>query len=222
MKILVAEDDPSLRAVLEKRLKANGFAVLAVNDGLMAINALKMESYDLVISDVMMPEMNGMELLKAIRARKIDVPVLFLTAKDGTNDIISGLDAGADDYMVKPFEFGELLARIRLLTRRRYGSRDNTYEVSDLVVNADQRTVTRGDKEIKLSFKEFELLQLLVKNKNKVLSRDQIANCIYEMGDMVESNAIDVYIRYLRKKVDDDFDNKIIHTVRGVGYVVKD
>lgn len=222
MKILVCEDDVGLNMVLKKRLVAHGYSVETVKNGIEALDVMKVEDFDLVISDVMMPEMDGLQFLKIVRDSKKDVPILFLSAKDKCEDIVKGLDMGADDYIVKPFEFAELLARIRLLTRRKFGSRDNIYIVADLEVNCNERTVKRSGIEICLSYKEFELLQLLVKNKNIVLSREKIANTLYEWDSYVESNAIDVFIRYLRKKVDEGFDKKLIQTVRGVGYVVKE
>lgn len=220
MKILVVEDDISLQQVLRKRLVLSGFSVQTASDGLEALSLLKFEEFDLVISDIMMPNLNGYELLKAIRAKKIDVPVLFLSAKDRTDDIVKGLDLGADEYMVKPFEFSELLARIRLLSRRKMGAVGNAITVGDLTLNLDNRTAKRGDVEVELTAKEFELLKLLVSNKNRVLTRDQIASALYEY-DYTESNSIDVYIRFLRKKLDDDFEEKLIHTVRGIGYMIK-
>ena len=170
----------------------------------------------------MMPKMDGIELLKAVRAKKKDVPVLFLTAKDSTSDVVTGLDSGADDYMVKPFEFSELLARIRLLTRRHYGSRENVYSVGDLTIDAMTRKVERAGREITLSKKEYELLLLLVQNKNIVISKERISDRLYGLDDETESNTIAVYINFLRKKVDDGFDKKLIETIRGVGYTIKD
>ena len=222
MKILLAEDDPAIRTVLKKRLEFSGHDVLATDNGRDALDALKSDDFDILISDIMMPEMDGHELLRAIRALKKDLPVLFLTAKDRPQDIVEGLDMGADDYMVKPFEYAELLARIRLLTRRRYGARENAYSVGDLTVDTLSRKVMRGDKEIVLSKKEFDLLLLLVQNKNIVMSKERIADRLYGWNDETESNTIAVYINFLRKKVDDGFDKKLIETIRGVGYTIKD
>ena len=191
-------------------------------DGKEALDALETEEFDIVISDIMMPNVDGHELLKMIRARKKDVPVLFLTAKDSPSDIVEGLDMGADDYMVKPFEFSELAARIRLLTRRRYGARENVFTAGDLTVDAMTRKVERGGKEIVLSKKEFDLLLLLVQNKNIVMTKEKIADRLYGWNDETESNTIAVYINFLRKKIDDGFDQKLIDTVRGIGYAIKD
>ena len=222
MKILILEDDESLKAVLKKRLKANGFTVESASNGEEGLDYLLTGEFDLIISDIMMPKMNGLEFLSAIRTKNIDIPVILLTALDGSGDIVKGLDMGADDYIVKPFEFSELLARIRLVTRRSMGLRDNILSVGDLKLDLKSRTVTRGAKEISLSAKEFDLLSLLIKNKNIVLTREKICDYLYGTDEFIESNAIDVYIRYLRKKIDDDFDKKLILTVRGVGYTVKE
>jgi len=222
MKILLAEDDLAISTVLKKRLEFSGYDVFAANNGVAALDALFADNFDIVISDIMMPQMDGHELLKSIRKSKKDIPVLFLTAKDTSQDIVEGLDMGADDYMVKPFEFSELLARIRLLTRRRYGARENVYTVADLTVNAMTRQVTRGGNEIILSKKEFELLLLLVQNKNIVMTKEKIADRLYGWNDETESNTIAVYINFLRKKIDDGFDRKLIETIRGVGYTIKD
>ncbi|MBR1891084.1 MAG: response regulator transcription factor [Clostridia bacterium] len=222
MKILLAEDDLAISTVLEKRLKFSGYDVTVVDNGEDALAFVMADNYDIVISDIMMPKMDGIELLKAVRAKKKDVPVLFLTAKDSTSDVVTGLDSGADDYMVKPFEFSELFARIRLLTRRRYGSRENVYSVGDLTIDAMTRKVERAGREITLSKKEYELLLLLVQNKNIVISKERISDRLYGLDDEIESNTIAVYINFLRKKVDDGFDKKLIETIRGVGYTIKD
>lgn len=221
MKILVLEDDENLSAVLKKRLKANGFTVECGANGREGLDHLLIGGFDVVISDIVMPVMNGLEFLKEARKSEPDLPVILLTALDGSGDVVKGLDMGADDYIVKPFEFSELLARIRLVTRRRAGARDNVLEAGDLRLDLSCRSVTRGGREIALSAKEFDLLALLIRNKNVVLTRERICNSLYGADEYIESNAIDVFIRYLRKKVDDGFENKLIHTVRGVGYTVK-
>ena len=221
MKILLAEDDIAICTVLKKRLEFSGYDVLDVDNGLDALAALEGDDFDILISDIMMPEMDGYELLRAIRAKKKDIPVLFLTAKDRSQDIVEGLDMGADDYMVKPFEFAELLARIRLLTRRRFGARENAYSVGDLTVDTMTRKVIRSGKEIVLSKKEFDLLLILVQNKNIVMSKERISEKLYGWNDETESNTIAVYINFLRKKIDDPFDKKLIETIRGVGYTIK-
>ncbi len=222
MKILVCEDDESLAASLKKRLVANGFTVEVAYNGEEGLYLSEAGGVELVISDIMMPVMDGLELLKRIRAKKIDIPVILLTARDGSGDIVKGLDMGADDYIVKPFEFSELLARIRLVTRRYSGVRENFLQVADLKLDMNRHVAIRDGKELALSSKEFDLLELLVRNKNIVLSREKICDSLYGTEDCIESNAIDVYIRYLRRKVDDDFEQKLICTVRGVGYTIKE
>ena len=221
MNILLAEDDLAISTILKRRLEFSGYNVLVVKNGQDALDALDTEEFDILISDIMMPVMDGHTLLKRIRAKKSDLPVLFLTAKDSSSDIVEGLDMGADDYMVKPFEFSELLARIRVLTRRRFGERENVYSVADLSVDVNTRKVTRGGKEIVLSKKEFDLLLLLVQNKNIVLSKERIADKLYGWNDETESNTIAVYVNFLRRKIDDGFDKKLIGTVRGVGYTIE-
>ncbi len=222
MKILVLEDNESLRMTLKKRLTASGFTVECAANGMDGLDLLELGGFEAVISDIMMPGMNGLEFLSAVRAKKTDVPVILLTALDGSGDIVKGLDSGADDYIVKPFEFSELLARIRLVTRRRAGLRDNKLEAGDLVLDSAARTAVRGGRAIELTAKEFDLLALLIRNKNIVLTREQICDALYGIDDSIGSNAIDVYIRYLRKKIDDGYEKKLIHTVRGVGYTVKE
>ncbi len=221
MKILVLEDDESLRAVLKKRLAASGFTVESAENGEEGLAFLDAGGFDVVISDIMMPVMSGLEFLSAVRAQKRDIPVILLTALDGSGDVVKGLDMGADDYIVKPFEFSELLARIRLVTRRSAGVRENLLTAGDLTLDLAGRTASRGGEEIALSAREFDLLTLLVRNKNIVLSRERICDSLYGTEDGVESNTIDVYIRYLRKKIDEGHAEKLIHTVRGVGYTVK-
>ena len=165
--------------------------------------------------------MNGFQVLKEIRGKDIQTPVLFLTACTDTEDVVTGLDAGADDYVTKPFSFSELLARIRVMTRKKVEIRENMYQCGDLILNYNDRTVRRGEKEINLSAREFAILFYMIRNQNIVLTRDQIENNIWNMDYEGSSNIIDVYIRYLRKKVDDGYDEKLIHTIRGAGYMLK-
>ena len=177
--------------------------------------------YDAVILDVMIPKMSGFEVLKKVREMKIETPVLFLTARDSVEDIVFGLNIGADDYMVKPFSFDELMARLRVIVRRKPEVRENIYTCGDLSLNVNTRQVTRQGKEISLSPKEYAILECLIRNKNIVLTRAQIESNIWDMDYNGESNVIDVYIQYLRKKIDEGFDEKLIQTVRGVGYMLK-
>ena len=172
--------------------------------------------------DIMMPKMSGLEALKIIRSKKNYVPVLLLTAMDSIDDRVRGLDAGADDYLVKPFAFEELMARIRVMLRKPASVQTNVYTVGDLEVHVDTMKVKRGGKDISLSAKEFALLRYMVQNAGIVLSRDRLEQHIWNYDYSGGSNVIDVYIRYLRKKIDDGFDKKLIHTIRGAGYVIKE
>ena len=180
-----------------------------------------MTDYDAAIFDVMMPVMNGFELVKKIRAKGIDVPVLFLTARDSIEDRVTGLDIGADDYLVKPFSFDELSARLRVMTRKKYGKKTGVITIDDLSIDTASMHVERAGKSIPLSAKEYELLRYLAMNKGVVLSRGKIEDHIWNYDYEGGTNVVDVYIRYLRKKIDDGFDKKLIHTVRGAGYVIK-
>ncbi len=221
MRLLVVEDERDLNNIIVKNLKAEGYTVDSCFDGEDAVIYLTTVPYDAVILDVMIPGINGFEVLKKIRERKVEVPVLFLTARDNVEDIVHGLNIGADDYMVKPFSFDELLARLRVIVRRKPEVRENIYTCGDLSLNSNTRKVTRQGKEISLSPKEYAVLECLIRNKNIVLTRNQIESNIWDMDHMGESNVIDVYIRYLRKKIDDPYEEKLIQTVRGAGYMLK-
>ncbi|MDO5145637.1 MAG: response regulator transcription factor [Eubacteriales bacterium] len=222
MRILVVEDEKDLNSIIVKNLEAEGYIVDSCFDGEDAFLYMTTMEYDAVILDVMIPKMNGFEVLKKIREEKVETPVLFLTARDNVDDIVYGLNHGADDYMVKPFSFDELVARLRVIIRRKPEIRENIYVCGDLTLNVNTRTAQRGDKEISLSPKEYLVLECLIRNKNIVLSRAQIEANIWDMDYDGESNVIDVYIRYLRKKIDDGFEEKLIQTVRGVGYILKE
>lgn len=221
MRLLVVEDEKDLNRIIVKNLMAEGYIVDYCYDGEDAIHYISMVEYDAVLLDVMIPKKNGFEVLKEIRNMKIEVPVIFLTACDQVDDIVFGLNSGADDYMVKPFSFDELIARIRVITRRKPEVFENIYRCGDLTLNCNNRSVTRGGKEIILAPKEYAILEYLVRNKNIVVTRAQIESNIWDMDFDVESNVIDVYIRYLRKKIDDNYEEKLIQTVRGAGYMLK-
>ena len=222
MRLLVVEDEKNLNKLITKKLTSEGYTVDSCFDGLEAMDYLSMASYDGVISDVMMPRLDGFQMLQKMRQQGNSTPVLFLTARDSIEDRVEGLDMGASDYLVKPFAFQELLARIRVLTRvKAQDTAGSTYSIADLTLNTATRQVTRGGRSISLSAKEFALLEYLMRNKDRVLSRDQIENNLWNFDYEGGTNAVDVYIRYLRKKVDEDFDRKLIHTVRGVGYVLR-
>lgn len=221
MRILFAEDEKSLNKIITKQLKAAGYSVDSCFDGGEAYDLITMTDYDAAIFDVMMPVMNGFELVKKIRAKGIDVPVLFLTARDSIEDRVTGLDIGADDYLVKPFSFDELSARLRVMTRKKYGKKTGVITIDDLSIDTASMHVERAGKSIPLSAKEYELLRYLAMNKGVVLSRGKIEDHIWNYNYEGGTNVVDVYIRYLRKKIDDGFDKKLIHTVRGAGYVIK-
>lgn len=222
MKILVVEDEKDLNRLIVKELESEGYVVESCFDGECAFDYLCMEEYDGVILDVMLPRMDGFEVLKRARKKGIRTPVLFLSAKSDIKDIVRGLDLGADDYLVKPFSFEELLARVRVMTRKKADVHENIYRCRDLVVDCNDRSVRRGERLIELSPKEFSILLYLIRNQNIVLTRAQIEANIWDSGYDGYSNVIDVYIRYLRKKIDSDSDFKMIQTIRGVGYILKD
>ncbi len=222
MRLLIAEDEKNLNKILAQQLRDNGYSVDACFDGEDALDHIRMTDYDGVILDIMMPKLDGLEVLKKMRADRIDMPVLFLTARDSVADRVEGLDLGADDYLTKPFAFEELLARVRVLIRKKSGNKTNTYTLADLTLDAQSREVKRGDTPISLSSKEFAILEYMIMNKNVVLSRDNLERHIWSYDYEGSSNMIDVYIRYLRKKIDEKFEPKLIHTVRGVGYVLKE
>ncbi len=222
MRILIAEDEKSLNRIIAKQLKASGYSVDCCFNGEEAYELISMTDYDAAVFDVMMPKIDGFSLLKKIRKEGNNLPVLFLTARDSIEDRVEGLDIGADDYLVKPFAFEELLARIRVLIRKNSVSKSNIITVADLTVDISNRKVTRGGKDISLSAKEYELLQYLAVNNGIVLNREKIEDHIWNYDYEGGTNVVDVYIRYLRKKIDEGYDRKLIHTVRGMGYVLKE
>lgn len=222
MRILIAEDQKDLNKVLTKKLTAEGYSVDSCFDGEEALDFLNMAQYDGVILDIMMPRLDGLSVVKHMRASGDATPVLFLTARDSVEDKVRGLDLGANDYLVKPFSFEELMARVRALTRKSTAENSPVYEICDLRLDTGSHSVTRSGKNIKLSAKEFALLEYLLRNKGQVLSREKIENNLWNFDYEGGTNAVDVYIRYLRKKIDEDFSPRLIHTVRGVGYVLKE
>lgn len=222
MRILIAEDQKDLNKVLTKKLTAEGYSVDSCFDGEEALDFLNMAQYDGVILDIMMPRLDGLSVVKHMRASGDATPVLFLTARDSVEDKVRGLDLGANDYLVKPFSFEELMARVRALTRKATAENSPVYEICDLRLDTGSHSVTRSGKNIKLSAKEFALLEYLLRNKGQVLSREKIENNLWNFDYEGGTNAVDVYIRYLRKKIDEDFSPRLIHTVRGVGYVLKE
>ena len=222
MRILVVEDEPKLNELITARLRREHYSVDSCLSGDAAMDYLACAQYDLLVLDIMLPGISGLEILRSLRGKGDKTSVLLLTALDSIPDRVSGLDSGADDYLVKPFVFDELLARIRVLLRRSAGSVSNVYTLADLTVDCDARTVKRGETNISLSAKEFAILEYLIRNSGIVLSRERISNHIWNYDYEGGSNIVDVYIRYLRKKIDDGFEKKLIHTVRGVGYVLRE
>jgi response regulator arlR len=222
MKILVVEDEKDLNRVITKHLKKNNYSVDSCFDGEEALDYISYGEYDLIITDIMMPKIDGYGLIKQLRNDKNSTPVIMLTAKDGLDDKILGLDSGADDYIVKPFEFDELLARIRVLMRRNYGFATNIIQVDDVVLDISKKLVTRSGKSISLTGKEYEVLEYLFKNKKGIISREQILNHVWDYDYEGASNIIDVIIKNIRKKLDVGSKKPIIHTKRGLGYFVKE
>ena len=221
MRLLVVEDERDLNEIITKELTANGYIVDSCYDGEEACEYLSLSEYDGAILDIMLPKFDGFEVLEHIRSKNIQTPALFLTARDSKKDIVRGLDLGADDYISKPFDLDELLARIRVMLRKTVETRENIYSCGELVINCNEHTVFRADKPVFLSAKEFQLLLYLVRNKGMVVTREQIKDNLWQFDNTNSSNVIDVYIRYLRKKIDDGYDKKMIHTIRGVGYQLK-
>ena len=222
MRILIAEDEKTLNATLKKRLEEQSYSVDACLDGQEALDYLDSAEYDVVLLDSMMPKKSGLEVRRALRKKGRQTPVLLRTAKASIEDRVDGLDAGADDYLVKPFAFEELMARIRVMLRKKSGQSSNLLSVGDLTLDLGTHTVVRDGQPISLSSREFALLRYLVMNQGMILSRDQIEQHIWNYDYEGSSNMIDVYIRYLRKKIDDPFEKKLIHTVRGAGYVLRE
>ena len=218
-KILVVEDDAAISRVLQLELQHEGYDVDIAHDGLEGLEKALKEP-DLVILDLMLPRMDGIEVTKRLRS-KSEVPIIMLTAKDRVPDRVAGLDVGADDYLTKPFSTDELLARVRARLRQRH-PKSNKIEYRDVVMDRDRREVTRGGKPIPLTAKEYALLEYLLLHRNKVHTRDELFNGVWGSDFLGDSNLIDVYIRYLRGKIDEGFDDKLISTVRGVGYTIKD
>ena len=225
MRILVVEDEQNLNDIIVKRLILEKYGVDTCFNGNDALEYIFSTEYDVIVSDIMLPGIDGFEILKRIREKGIKTPVLLLTALDGIEDRVKGLDYGADDYLVKPFAFDELMARIRVLLRRNStngnSNASNIFSIANLTVNCNSHDVFRNDVPIKLSTREFTILEYMIRNKERVLSREKIEQHIWNYDYEGGTNVIDVYIRYLRKKIDKDFEPKLIHTVRGIGYVLK-
>ena len=221
-KVLIAEDDSSVRKAVQRVLELENYQVTAVNDGQAALEALSKTRFDLAVLDVMMPFADGLTVCKEARHRGIDIPILLLTARVEVGDRVAGLDAGADDYLVKPFVVDELLARCRALLRRNAAASSATIlRVGDLTLNTLSREVHRGEREIMLTKTEFDLLELLMQQPGTVISRDTIYEAIWGYNFETNSKSLDVYIGYLRRKTEEGTESRVVYTVRGVGYTVK-
>ena len=218
MRILVVEDERDLNSIICNKLVKEGYNVDACYDCMAALDYMEAERYDGAIMDIMIPGKDGIEVLKDMREAGIQVPVLFLTAKAQTQDIVDGLDAGASDYMTKPFEFSELMARLRVMLRIKTDINENFISCGSLVVDMNTKRAVRDGVVIDLTVREYAILEYLARNKNVVVTREQIRANIWNVEEDINSNVVDVYIRYLRKKIDDNFEQKLIHTIRGVGY----
>ena len=224
MRILVVEDEKKINDIIVKTLKQEKYGVDSCVDGEEALDYIFSVEYDIILLDIMLPKRDGFEVLKSIRKKGIKTPVLFLTARDEIEDRVKGLDLGADDYLVKPFAFEELLARIRVLLRKNSGSGEDTgnvLKIANLTVDCNKHEVFRDDVLIKLSAKEFSILEYMMRNKGRVVSKEKIEEHVWDFDYEGGSNIVEVYIKFLRKKIDNDFSPKLIHTIRRVGYVLK-
>jgi len=221
MNILIVEDDEDLNEIIVKKLKAEGFMVDSCYDGIEALERLEYADADVIIMDIMMPQMDGIETLSTLRDQGNNTPVIFLTAKDTISDKVKGLNLGANDYVVKPFSFDELIARIGAVTRTALGNTSSVLELSDLSLDIDSHIVKRGGVEINLTGKEYGLLEYMLINKNRILSREKILSHVWGYDYEGGENIVDVYMNYIRKKVDGECPVKLIHTIRGIGYTMK-
>ena len=220
IRILIVEDEITIARLIDLNLSACGYECTCEYDGLAAADLLEQMSFDLILLDIMLPGADGFELMDLIRPTK--TPVIFLTARGSVSDRVNGLRAGADDYLVKPFSFDELLARLRVITRKHGGSATNVFTVADLTVDTASHHVARGGRTISLSAKEFALLEYMIRNRGVVLSRERIENHLWNYDYSGGSNVVDVYVSYLRRKIDADYPTKLIHTVWGVGWVLRE
>ena len=222
MRILVVEDEKHLNRIISEAVEDEGYSVDSCYNGLEALEYLACADYDVIILDIMMPKMNGLELVRRLRSEGNNTPVLFLTARDAVADRVEGLESGGDYYLTKPFDFQELMAVVRVMTRKYTGNRSNVYTIADLSLDSNTRTVTRAGKNIDLTAKEFSLLEYMMRNKGVVLSREMIENNLWNYDYEGGTNVVDVYVGYLRKKMDTGFDKKLIQTVWGTGWVLKE
>ena len=223
MRILVVEDEKKINDIIVKILKQEKYGVDSCFDGEEALDYIFSVEYDAIILDIMLPKLDGFEVLKKARAKGIKSPVLFLTARERVEDRVKGLDYGADDYLIKPFVFEELLARVRVLLRKNSNAeqKGNIFKIANLTVNCNNHTVFRDNTPIKLSAKEFSILEYMMRNQGRVVSKEKIEEHVWDFGYEGGSNIVEVYIKFLRKKIDTDFSPKLIHTIRRVGYILK-
>ncbi len=222
MRVLLVEDDKKISAALSKGLKAEGYAVDSASDGVKGEELASINNYDIIILDIMLPKQDGWQTCANLRKRKILIPILMLTALDDVSDKIKGLDSGADDYLPKPFHFGELLARMRALLRRGNEIKSSVIEKYGLKLDLNTHIASREGKEISLSTKEFVLLELFMMNPKKILSRETISEHLWDMNFDPRSNVIEAFVKFLRQKIDKDFEKQLIQTVRGSGYIFRD
>lgn len=222
MRVLLVEDEKNLARTIKQGLEEEGFSVDVSHDGEEGCFMAENYPYDVVILDVMLPTIDGFTIIAHLRKHRSEVPVLMLTAKSTVQDRIKGLNTGADDYLPKPFDFDELVARVKALMRRKSGTASPVINVADLEIDLDAREVKRAGQPISLSTKEFNILEYLASRRGKVVSRTELSEHVYDMNFDLDSNVIDVYITYLRRKIDRDFEKKLIHTVRGAGYILKE
>jgi DNA-binding response OmpR family regulator len=223
MKILLVEDEPKVASFIKQGLEEQSYNVTLAYDGFFGHKLATENEYDVIVLDLMIPYMNGLEVCKKLREEGIKTPILMLTALGTTDDKVTGLESGADDYMVKPFEFKEFVARLRALSKRFTDSmqQPKLLKVADLEMNLDEKSVKRSGKSIDLTAKEFSLLEFLLRNKNKVVSRAEISEKVWDIHFDTGTNVIDVYVNFLRKKIDKEFDKKLIQTMVRMGYVIK-
>jgi len=222
MRILVVEDEKKVASFLKKGLEEERYAVDCAYDGEEALFMAEANDYDLMLLDIMLPKIDGLEVLKGVRDKGLALPVLMLTAKDSVEDIVKGLDAGGDDYLTKPFAFAELLARVRALLRRQEREPAGELRVADLILDPATHTVSRGGQEVDLTAKEYALLEYLMRNVNRVVTRTMISEHVWDYHFDPMTNVIDVYVNHLRKKIDPSSSQRLIHTIRGVGYMLQD
>lgn len=222
MRILVVEDEKNLNRIISEAMEDEGYSVDSCFNGLDGLDYARAASYDVIILDINMPKLNGLDMVRRLRGEGDTTPVLFLTARDSVSDKVEGLESGGDYYLVKPFDFSELMAVVRVMTRKYTGNRSNVYTLADLTIDTASKSVTRAGKSIDLTAKEFSLLEYMMRNRGVVLSREMIEDNLWNYDYEGGTNIVDVYVGYLRKKMDTGFDKKLIHTVWGSGWVLKE